>query len=220
MTVDKRVADLLLIVARLAMRFEPAGVVHRLHKGSTIGFVEHAVGTPKHGGTLLLRVRVEAVDVAGHFDLLAQRPVSQSPDDGFDDAQYRRDREIRRDRRARPLRLGQRRHVAETHHALDVLRMEPGAHATVFNGQGVEATVEIAAVEKGRIALKKISVAKSAPLACNVTLGQAIPKGKNMYLINAQCEIAEALRESHGTGRGRDRAVRGQLSSWSRKREA
>jgi 16S rRNA (uracil1498-N3)-methyltransferase len=73
--------------------------------------------------------------------------------------------------------------AAETHHALDVLRLESGAHATVFNGQGVEATVEIAAVEKGKIALKKISVAKSAPLACKLTLGQAIPKGKNMDLI-------------------------------------
>ena len=73
--------------------------------------------------------------------------------------------------------------AGETHHALDVLRMTAGAHATVFNGQGAEATVEFATVEKGRVALKKISVAKSAPLACQVTLGQAIPKGKNMDLI-------------------------------------
>jgi 16S rRNA (uracil1498-N3)-methyltransferase len=73
--------------------------------------------------------------------------------------------------------------AAETHHALDVLRMKAGERATLFNGQGAEATVEIAAVDKGKIALKKISVAKSAPVACHITLGQAIPKGKNMDLI-------------------------------------
>ena len=72
---------------------------------------------------------------------------------------------------------------AETHHVLDVLRMKAGDRATLFNGQGAEATVEIASVEKGKIALKKISVAKSDPLACEIVLGQAIPKGKNMDLI-------------------------------------
>lgn len=72
---------------------------------------------------------------------------------------------------------------SETHHALDVLRMKAGDRATLFNGQGAEATVEIASVDKGKIALKKISVAKSAPVACQIVLGQAIPKGKNMDLI-------------------------------------
>jgi len=71
----------------------------------------------------------------------------------------------------------------ETHHALDVLRMKAGDKATVFNGQGAEAMVEIAKVDKGRIALKKISVSKTEPLACAIVLGQAIPKGKNMDLI-------------------------------------
>jgi len=72
---------------------------------------------------------------------------------------------------------------AESHHALDVLRMKAGDRATLFNGQGAEATVEIASVDKGRIAWKKISITKSTPLACQITLGQAIPKGKNMDLI-------------------------------------
>ena len=71
----------------------------------------------------------------------------------------------------------------EAHHALDVLRMKAGDRATVFNGLGAEATVEFASVEKGKIALRKISASKSAPLACKLTLGQAIPKGKNMDLI-------------------------------------
>ena len=71
----------------------------------------------------------------------------------------------------------------ETHHALGVLRMQEGERATVFNGQGAEATVELAGVEKGRVILKKIGAGKSAPLACEIVLGQAIPKGKNMELI-------------------------------------
>jgi 16S rRNA (uracil1498-N3)-methyltransferase len=71
----------------------------------------------------------------------------------------------------------------ESHHALDVLRMKAGDRATVFNGQGAEATVEIVSVEKGKIALRKISATRSAPLTCALTLGQAIPKGKNMDLI-------------------------------------
>ena len=71
----------------------------------------------------------------------------------------------------------------ETHHALSVLRMKAGERATVFNGQGAEATVELANVEKGRVVLRKISTGKSAPLGCELVLGQAIPKGKNMDLI-------------------------------------
>lgn len=71
----------------------------------------------------------------------------------------------------------------ETHHALDVLRMKAGDRATVFNGAGAEATVEIAKVEKGMIELRKIQASKTQPLNCEITLGQAIPKGKNMDLI-------------------------------------
>lgn len=73
--------------------------------------------------------------------------------------------------------------AGETHHALEVLRMKAGDRATVFNGEGAEATVEIAAVEKGAVTLKKIAVGKSRPLTCSLTLAQAIPKGKNMDLI-------------------------------------
>ena len=72
---------------------------------------------------------------------------------------------------------------AETHHALHVLRMKAGDRATVFNGQGVEATVEFAGVGKDQVTLRKIQVSKTAPLACEITLAQAVPKGKNMELI-------------------------------------
>ena len=73
--------------------------------------------------------------------------------------------------------------AAQAHHALDVVRLEKGARAVVFNGQGTEATVEITGVDKQGAHLRRIHHSKSAPLPCAITLGQAIPKGKNMDLI-------------------------------------
>ena len=72
---------------------------------------------------------------------------------------------------------------SETHHAVDVLRIQPGERAVVFNGQGVEATVEITSVGKRSVELKRLQHSKTPPLPCRITLGQAIPKGKNMDLI-------------------------------------
>src|SRR5215217_7980555 len=71
----------------------------------------------------------------------------------------------------------------EIHHALDVLRLKPGDRATVFNGEGAEATVELTEAEKGRVTLRRLQHSQSPKLACEITLGQAIPKGKNMELI-------------------------------------
>jgi 16S rRNA (uracil1498-N3)-methyltransferase len=72
---------------------------------------------------------------------------------------------------------------AEAHHCRDVLRLGKGARATVFNGRGVEATVELGEPVRDRIPLKVLQQARSAPLQKQITLGQAIPKGKNMELI-------------------------------------
>ncbi|MDP9291410.1 MAG: 16S rRNA (uracil(1498)-N(3))-methyltransferase [Verrucomicrobiota bacterium] len=72
---------------------------------------------------------------------------------------------------------------AETHHALDVLRVKKGERAVVFNGRGVEATVEISEVEAKQISLRPLHHGKTPQLPCEITLGQAIPKGKNMELI-------------------------------------
>ncbi|MEA3188470.1 MAG: rRNA (uracil1498-N3)-methyltransferase [Chthoniobacter sp.] len=71
----------------------------------------------------------------------------------------------------------------ETHHALDVLRMKAGERAVVFNGRGAEATVEIAVGEKKSLSLRRLHDTKSVLLECAITLGQAVPKGKNMDLI-------------------------------------
>jgi 16S rRNA (uracil1498-N3)-methyltransferase len=71
----------------------------------------------------------------------------------------------------------------EAHHAIDVLRLKKGDRATVFNGEGSEAMVEIEEAKGGRVSFRTLQQSKSAPLACAITLGQAVPKGKNMDLI-------------------------------------
>lgn len=71
----------------------------------------------------------------------------------------------------------------EAHHALHVLRMKTGDWAVVFNGQGTQASVEIASAGKRSLELTRLESSQAAPQRCRITLGQAIPKGKNMDLI-------------------------------------
>jgi 16S rRNA (uracil1498-N3)-methyltransferase len=72
---------------------------------------------------------------------------------------------------------------AEAHHARDVLRMERGDRVVIFNGRGREITAEIVELAKHEIRLRKLQASETQPLRCRITLGQAIPKGKNMDLI-------------------------------------
>jgi 16S rRNA (uracil1498-N3)-methyltransferase len=71
----------------------------------------------------------------------------------------------------------------EAHHARDVLRMKRGDRTVLFNGQGREITAEIVDLAKDEIRLRKLHESETQPLRCRITLGQAIPKGKNMDLI-------------------------------------
>src|SRR5205823_14597145 len=72
---------------------------------------------------------------------------------------------------------------AEAHHARDVLRLQPAGRVVVFNGRGHEITAEITKVTRDEIQLRKLHAAQVPPLRCQITLAQAIPKGKNMDLI-------------------------------------
>jgi len=72
---------------------------------------------------------------------------------------------------------------SELHHARDVLRLEPGERVVVFNGRGHEITAEITNVTRKEIQMRKLHEARMPPLRCEITLAQAIPKGKNMDLI-------------------------------------
>jgi len=73
----------------------------------------------------------------------------------------------------------------ESKHCAEVLRCQPGDRVTVFNGQGTEAITEITSIDSGRrsIPLKLIALNKTERPPAFITLGQAIPKGKNMDLI-------------------------------------
>ena len=71
----------------------------------------------------------------------------------------------------------------EAHHARDVLRMKKSDRLVVFNGRGREITAEIVDLAKDEVRLRKLQENDTAPLRCRITLGQAIPKGKNMDLI-------------------------------------
>lgn len=71
----------------------------------------------------------------------------------------------------------------EAHHARDVLRMKRGGRAVLFNGQGREITAEVVDLTSDKIRLRKLQETQTPPLRCRITLGQAIPKGKNMDLI-------------------------------------
>ena len=71
----------------------------------------------------------------------------------------------------------------EAHHARNVLRLEPGEKVVVFDGWGRELTGEIVSTDSSGLQLRKLHEAQTPPLRCQITLGQAIPKGKNMDLI-------------------------------------
>lgn len=71
----------------------------------------------------------------------------------------------------------------EAHHCRDVLRMAPGDTATVFNGQGLKAEVELLSVRRDLVECRCLSWNQEPEPARRVTLAQAIPKGKNMEWI-------------------------------------
>jgi len=71
----------------------------------------------------------------------------------------------------------------EAHHCRNVLRLQPGDKAVLFNGQGREITAEITSLDPRAVTLRKVHESTTPPLRCRITLGQAIPKGKNMDLI-------------------------------------
>lgn len=81
----------------------------------------------------------------------------------------------------------------ECHHVLDVLRFGVGDHVTVFDGEGAEARAQIVVVEGKRIQLRIGQKARSQPLACAITLAQAVPKGKHMdFIVQKATELGAA----------------------------
>lgn len=71
----------------------------------------------------------------------------------------------------------------ESHHCLDVMRCRKGDRVVVFNGKGTESEAQITVTNKGAVELKTLIVNQTPRPPASLTLGQAIPKGKNMDLI-------------------------------------
>ncbi|MEY2520653.1 MAG: rRNA (uracil1498-N3)-methyltransferase [Verrucomicrobiota bacterium] len=71
----------------------------------------------------------------------------------------------------------------EAHHCRNVLRLGRGDKIVIFDGRGRELTAEIVSNDAPETSLRKLHEARTPPLRCRITLGQAIPKGKNMDLI-------------------------------------
>ena len=71
----------------------------------------------------------------------------------------------------------------EAHHCRDVMRCSVGDRVIAFNGAGTESESEITDSNKGRVELKPLLTSQTPRPPAILTLGQAIPKGKNMDLI-------------------------------------
>jgi 16S rRNA (uracil1498-N3)-methyltransferase len=67
---------------------------------------------------------------------------------------------------------------AEAHHALDVLRVRPGERVVVLDGAGQELLCEVQNPEHNRVKLTVVQRNAVPSLPYQVTLLQAIPKGK------------------------------------------
>lgn len=78
----------------------------------------------------------------------------------------------------------------EAKHLAQVLRIQPGATITVFDGLGNFAEARVLSVSKNRIDLMlELAESKPTPLP-EITLAQAIPKGKNMdWIVQKAVEL-------------------------------
>jgi len=66
----------------------------------------------------------------------------------------------------------------EAHHALNVLRVRRGERVVVLDGAGHELLCEARDPGRDELALAVVQRNTMPPLACHLTLLQAIPKGK------------------------------------------
>lgn len=67
---------------------------------------------------------------------------------------------------------------SEAHHALHVLRVRQGERVTVLDGAGVERLCEVIQHERSRVHLRVVETRTIPPLPYEITLAQAVPRGK------------------------------------------
>ncbi len=68
----------------------------------------------------------------------------------------------------------------ESHHLVAVNRARRGDPVVVFNGQGTEWDCDLTSADKHEAVLKVRAVRQAPPLAFEITLAQALPKGSGM----------------------------------------
>ncbi len=75
---------------------------------------------------------------------------------------------------------GRQLHLAgpEAHHALHVLRLRPADRVTVLDGAGGELDCEVKDCARDRLELAVLERTAQPPPACQITLFQALPKGR------------------------------------------
>jgi 16S rRNA (uracil1498-N3)-methyltransferase len=78
-----------------------------------------------------------------------------------------------------PLTLSER----ESHHALNVLRIRPRERVAVLDGAGAELLCEVRDTYRRGVTLKIVQKSATPPLPHQVTLAQAVTKGKTMESI-------------------------------------
>jgi 16S rRNA (uracil1498-N3)-methyltransferase len=66
----------------------------------------------------------------------------------------------------------------ESHHALHVLRLQPGDRAVVLDGAGAELSCEVAKTSRREVSLNVLERKNIPPQPFHITLLQAIPRGK------------------------------------------
>lgn len=71
----------------------------------------------------------------------------------------------------------------ESHHCTNVLRLGANERITVFDGAGREASAVILEPNAKAVSVRLSGVTRTPAPPCALTLGQAVPKGKNMDLI-------------------------------------
>jgi 16S rRNA (uracil1498-N3)-methyltransferase len=81
----------------------------------------------------------------------------------------------------------------EAHHALRVLRIQPGERVVVLDGAGSQFDCEVREATKRSVALNVVAKNVAPPLPCQITLLQAVPKAKAMdYIVEKATELGAA----------------------------
>jgi len=82
----------------------------------------------------------------------------------------------------------------ESHHAMHVLRLKPNDRAVALDGKGSELLCNVEAVGKHSVTLKVYQRNTVPPLPYQITLVQALPKGKTMEIIVQKAAELGAFR--------------------------